>query len=65
MQQTVDLVAALFNAHMELFGLEALLNTMTIPPSRQLTAGGASLEVSTPKVADECCLLYTSDAADE
>ena len=39
MQQTVDLMAALFNAHMTMFGLERLLNTMPIPPARQLTAG--------------------------
>jgi hypothetical protein len=55
MQQTVDLMAALFNAHMTMFGLERLLNTMPIPPARQLTAGGAPTKVSTPKVADGGC----------
>jgi hypothetical protein len=64
MQQTVDLIAALFNVHMKMFGLERLLNTMPIPPARQLTAGGASLEVSTPKVADGECLLIAKVTVD-
>src|ERR1039458_10511163 len=57
MQQTVELMTALFNAHMKMFGLERLFNTMPIPPARQLTAGGAPPVVSTPKVADGECLL--------
>ena len=64
MQQTVDLMAALFNAHMKMFGLERLLNTMPIPPARQLTAGGAPPEVSTPKVADGECLLVAKVTVD-
>src|ERR1035441_807099 len=62
MQQPVDLMAALFNAHMEMFGLELLLNTMPIPPARQLTAGSA--EVSTPKVDDCGCLLIAKVTVD-
>ena len=57
MQQPVDLMAALFNAHMAMFGLERLFNTMPISQTRQLTAGGAPPEVSTPKAADGECLL--------
>src|ERR1039458_1508789 len=57
-------MAALFNAHMTMFGLERLLNTMPIPPARQLTAGGASIEVSTPKVANGECLLIAKVTVD-
>src|ERR1035437_1824260 len=64
MQQRVDLMAALFNAHMEMFGLERLLNTMPIPPARQLRAGGAFLEVSTAKVPDGECLLIAKVTVD-
>src|ERR1035441_2054273 len=64
MQQPVDLMAALFDAHMEIFGLERLLNTMPIPPARQLTAGSAPAEVSTPKVDDGECLLIAKVTVD-
>ncbi len=64
MQQTVDLMAALFNAHMTMFGLERLLNTMPIPPARQLTAGGAPPEVPTPNIADGECLLIAKVTVD-
>src|ERR1017187_9804728 len=64
MQQTVDLMTALFNAHMTMFGLERLLNPMPIPPARQLTAGGAPVEVSTPKAADGECLLIAKVTVD-
>src|ERR1035437_2679767 len=64
MQQTVDLMTALFNAHMTMFGPERLLNTMPIPPARQLTAGGAPVEVFTPKVDDGECLLIAKVTVD-
>ena len=64
MQQTVDLMAALFNAHMMMFGTERLLNVMPMPPARQMTAGGAPPEVSTPKVADGECLLIAKVTVD-
>src|ERR1019366_411449 len=64
MQQTVDLMTALFNAHMKMFGLKRLLNTMPIPPARQLTAGSAPAEVSTPKVDDGECLLIAKVTVD-
>jgi hypothetical protein len=64
MQQPVDLMAALFNAHMAMFGLERLFNTMPISPTRQLTAGGAPPEVSTPKAADGECLLIAKVTVD-
>jgi hypothetical protein len=64
MQQTVDLMAALFNAHMKMFGLERLLNTMPIPPARQLTAGDALVGVPTPTVADDECFLVAKVAVD-
>jgi hypothetical protein len=57
-------MAALFNAHMTMFGLERLFNTMPIPPARQLTAGGAPPEVSIPKVADDECLLIAKVTVD-
>src|ERR1017187_6313172 len=47
-----------------MFGLEPLLNTMPIPPARQLTAGSASLDVSTPKVDDGECLLVAKVTVD-
>src|ERR1035438_6935249 len=57
-------MAALFNAHMMMFGTERLLNVMPIPPARQMTAGGAPPEVSTPKVADGECLLIAKVTVD-
>jgi hypothetical protein len=60
----LQIVNELFNANLKVFGLEALLNVMPIPPARQLTAGGASLDVSTPKVANGECLLIAKVTVD-
>src|ERR1039457_4607215 len=64
MQQTVDLMTELFNANVKAFGLEVLPNAMPIPPARQLTDGCASLDVSTPKAADDECLLIAKVTVD-
>ena len=60
----LQIVNELFNANVKVFGLERLLNTMPIPPARQLTAGGAPPEVSTPKAADDECLLIAKVTVD-